>query len=133
MRKINWSLTVDILILLVLLLTLYPTKSVQAQLAASSGFSYTNITTATNTQIKPANGTFHTLVINSPGATANAITIFDASTGNCTGGTTIATIPTADLPAAMVPTTVAFDLQFTNGLCVTTAGTTPPNITVTYR
>jgi hypothetical protein len=110
-----------------------PRTTTNAQLAMAAGFSYQNITTAGNFLLKGAPGTFHTLVINSPGATATSINIVDTAVAACTGGTVIATIPTADLPAAMVPDTLAFDLQFANGLCVQNAGTTPPNITVNWR
>jgi len=98
--------------------------TVSAQLAASSGFSFTHITTATNTLAKSATGTLHNLTLNTTAAAA--ITIFDSSQANCSGGVTIAV-----LPASAVVGDYNYDLQFANGLCITTAGT--PDITITWR
>jgi len=100
------------------------TPSVEAQLAASNGFNYSHITTATNTQVKSANGTLHNVTVNT--TATGTITVVDTANANCTGGTTIAV-----LPASAVVGNYTYDLQFTNGLCVTTAGT--PDITVTSR
>jgi hypothetical protein len=105
-------------------LLFFQEKPVNAQLAAASGFNYSHITTATNTLAKAANGTLHNLTVNTTAAAA--ITLFDSSAANCTGGTTIAV-----LPASAVVGDYNYDLQFLNGLCITTAGT--PDITVTWR
>jgi hypothetical protein len=98
--------------------------SVNAQLAASSGFNYSHIATNTNTLVKSAGGTLHNVTVNT--TAAGAITIFDASAANCTGGTTIAI-----LPSSVAVGNYNYDLQFTNGLCVTTAAAS--DITVTSR
>jgi hypothetical protein len=100
--------------------------SVNAQLGASTGFAFNHITTAVNTQVSAGQVTFHTLVIN--GGTAGAITVVDTSAANCTGGTTIAVIATLTGASA---TTLAYDIQTKNGLCLTTAAAT--DVTVTFR
>jgi len=116
MRKWNWNLIVDALILAAVIVVGWQGRPVQAQLAGSSGFTYTPITTATNTQVKSAQGTLHNLVIGGGTLTGN-ITIVDTSAANCTGGTTITTITQPET----VGQTFTFDLQFNNGLCITTA------------
>lgn len=99
-------------------------RPVNAQLAAANGFNYSHITTNTNTLVKSSNGTFHAMTINT--TAASAITIYDSSAANCSGGTTIATFA-----ASATIGTYNYDLQFTNGLCVTTAGS--PDITIMSR
>ena len=123
-KRLNWSLIIDTLILVVLLLNLAPPRPIQAQLAGSAGFTYTPITTATNTQVKSGQGTLHNIVIN--GGTLGTLTIVDTSAANCTGGTTIGT--TATVVAGQV---YVYDLQFVNGLCITTSAAT--NATVMAR
>lgn len=97
-----------------------------AQLAASSGFNYTEITSATNNLIKAAPGTFHNLMING-GTLSGTITIVDTTAGACTGGTTIAIIATSQTAGQ----NYVYDLQFNNGLCITTAAAV--NATVDWR
>jgi hypothetical protein len=126
MKKVNWNLVVDILILVALLFSVVPARPVHAQLASSAGFNYTPITTATNTQVKSAQGTLHNLVING-GTLTGTINVVDTSAANCTGGTTIGTIA-ANQVAAQAYT---YDLQFNNGLCITTAAAV--NATVDWR
>jgi len=99
----------------------------------TAGLKYSAITTATNTQISATPVFLHTVTITNPGATTNSITIVDTTAGACTGGTTIATIPAAQLGTSISPVTLIFDAQMTNGLCITTAGTTSPQLVVTYR
>jgi hypothetical protein len=98
---------------------------VEAQLAAQSGFQYTHISTATNTLIKTASATLHTVVIN--GGTAGAVSVFDATAAACTGGSTVAIIATSTVSSE----TLAYDIQTTNGLCVTTAAAT--DVTISWR
>ena len=98
-----------------------------------TAYNYTAITTSTNTQIKANSGTVHTITISQPGATANSITIVDTTAANCSGGTTVLTIPTAQLTAGMAPVTLTLDATFVNGICVTTAGTTSPQLAVSWR
>jgi hypothetical protein len=98
---------------------------VEAQGGAGAGYSYTHITTATNTLVKSANGTLHAVVIN--GGTAGAVTVFDANTGACTGGTTIGIIATSTVSSE----SLNYDIQALNGICLTTAAAT--DVTVTWR
>jgi hypothetical protein len=111
----------------------YPRQS-HAQESANSqfiaGYKYTHIAAATNTQIKgaagvPASGVLHTIVINTATA-VGVITVVDTNVAACTGGTTIAVI------AAAVPAqSLYYDVQFVNGLCITTAGAS--DLTVSSR
>ena len=136
MKENKWLLRIAVIEALLVAIIAFAAvweRPAHAQLAGSTGFNFTAITTATNTQIRNVQTTLHTIVITQPGATANSITIVDTSASNCSGGVTIATIPTADLPAAMVPATLSFDIQTVNGLCVTTAGTTSPQLVVSWR
>lgn len=98
----------------------------EAQLAASGGFQYKHISTATNTQEASASVILHTIVIN--GGTAGLVTVQDTAASNCSGGANIATIATLTGSSAQ---TLAFDIQTTNGLCITTAAAT--DLTVSYR
>ena len=124
MKKWNWSLIVDLLILLVVLLMLWQNRPVEAQLAGSSGFNYTHITTATNTQVKSAGGTLHNITVNTPAGTA---TIVDTSAANCTGGTTVAITGTL----ATIGQTISYDIQTNNGICIITSGTA--DLTISSR
>lgn len=87
-------------------------------------FTYSNITTNTTTQVKSVAGFLHSLTINTSGTTDTA-TIFDNT--SC-AGTKIGTVN-----SAAVPVTLFFDVQFSTGLCVLTAGTTPGDLTVSWR
>jgi hypothetical protein len=92
---------------------------------AESGFTYTHITTITNTLVKGAPGTLHNITIN--GGTMGLTTIVDTAAANCTGGTVIG------IAAATVAlgTSLNYDLAFNTGLCITTAAAT--DLTVTVR
>lgn len=89
----------------------------------SGGAAFTNITTATNTVVsaKPAN--FMGLTVNTGGAGSSA-TVYNNTT--CTGSK----IGTYDTSAAG---TVNVGAYASTGICVTTAGGTPADITVLYR
>ena len=82
----------------------------RAQLAGTSGFTYTHISTATSTQIATAPVVLHTVVVNTAGTT---ITLFD-NAGACST-TTVAVI-------GAVTGTFAYDINLKNGLCITTVG-----------
>jgi len=98
-----------------------------------AGFTYKAITTSTNTQVKATAGTIHTLTITQPGATGQAITLVDTSVANCTGGVTILSLVAAQLATPPVPLTLTLDAATVNGICVITAGTTPPQLVLTWR
>ena len=126
MRKCNWNLLVDVLILAVLLFSVWPLHPVHAQLAAQGGFPYVHITTATNTQVKSAVGQLHNITING-GTLTGVITVVDTSAANCSGGTNIAVIAANQVAAQ----NYSYDLQFNNGLCITSAAAV--DATVTFR
>lgn len=101
-------------------------KPAHAQLAASTGFSYSNITSATNTPMKSGQATFHSLVING-GTLTGVITVKDTTAADCSGGVTIATIAQPQVAGQVY----AYNLQTVNGLCITTAGAV--NATAMFR
>jgi hypothetical protein len=92
------------------------------------GHSFTPISTATTTTAKSGAGVLKRIIVTSPGATSNTIKIYDNTAAS---GTVIADWSTA----GGVPTTGVFDfdIAFTSGLTVVTAGTTPPILTVVWR
>jgi hypothetical protein len=88
-------------------------------------FSYSNLATNATTTIKSGAGFLHSITINTPGATSTA-TVYDSTAGS---GTKIATINSAPANAA----TLVFNVLFSIGLTVVTAGGTPADLTVVYR
>ncbi len=88
------------------------------------GFFYKNIATNASTQLKSAAGFLHAITINNIGTT-ETLTIFDNT--SC-AGTTIGT--TGALTAQQ---TLIFDVNYYTGLCITSAGTTTGNWTVSYQ
>lgn len=89
-----------------------------------AGYGYSHISTATNTQISAKAGAMHTIVINT--SVASTITVVDTSAANCSGGNNIA-IFAASAPVGAY----LYDIQFSNGLCITTAGAS--DLTVSFR
>lgn len=85
--------------------------------------SYTRITTNTNTVIKTGKGVFSGISVNTAGATSTA-TVYDNTT--CTGTIigTFSTLAQVVLNVGAIATT---------GICVTTAGGTPADITVLWQ
>ena len=90
---------------------------------APGGSSFTNITTATSTQVKTGAGSFAGLVVNTAGAGSSA-TVYDNSACSGTKIGTFSTAAQASLPVAA---------RFATGLCVTTSGGTPADVTVLWR
>lgn len=84
---------------------------------------FKNITTNTNTIIKASPGQVGNVIINTAGATSAAI-IYNNTT--CTGAK-IATVST------LVQTSISLNVNASVGICVTTSGGTPADITVTYN
>jgi hypothetical protein len=85
---------------------------------------YRNISTNASTQVKTGPGVLHLVAVNNIG-TAETLTIFDNT--SCTG-TTIAA-----LSAVSGPESIGYDVQFFTGLCVTSAGTTAGNFTISFQ
>ena len=86
-------------------------------------FDYNHITTNTNTLLRSSPTILHTITINTIGS-GETITVYD----NSVCSTTVIAVIT---PAAGA--TFTFDVSTTNGLCITTAGTTPGDYTVAFR
>jgi len=84
---------------------------------------YANITSNASTQVKSVAGFLHSIVINAPGS-SETLTLFDNT--SC-AGTKIGTVTVA----AAQPLT--YDVQFLTGLCITSAGTTAGDYTVSYQ
>lgn len=78
------------------------------------------IATNTTTLVKTGRGKLHTIVIGE--TSAGSITIYDALTATGT--------PIGVLKASIVEGTYTFDVQFSTGLCIVTAGAS--KLTATY-
>lgn len=91
-------------------------------------FNYANIAAAATTVVKSGVGVLHSIVITNPGATSNTVKVYDNTVAS---GTVIADWSTSG--GAPVAGQYIFDCAFTVGLTIVTAGTTSPNVTVTYR
>ena len=97
------------------------------------GYNSTLITTNAQTEIKNtgggAGGLLAAIIVNSIGSSDATATIFDGLIG---GGVCSGTNKgTLNIGSAIG--TVAYQIQFFTGLCITTAGTTPANLTVAWR
>lgn len=88
-----------------------------------AGQTFTNITTSTDTVIKASAGTFVGLSINTIGTTSTA-TVYNNTT--CTGAK-IGTYST------ILQNSLTINAAATVGICVTTAGGAPADITVLWR
>lgn len=84
-------------------------------------FSYTNIATATTTVVKSGAGILRSITVNN--TAAGAITVYDNTAGS---GTKIAT-----LKASVVEGTYEYNVSFSTGLTIVTAGAS--DITVSYK
>lgn len=84
---------------------------------------YEHITTATTTVVKIGEGHLGRIIVNNP--TNDVITIYDGL--DTTRGKVIAII---DFDVNTLPQSLAYDLKFTSGLIIVTAGT--PDITAIY-
>jgi hypothetical protein len=126
MKTTKWSFSILAVLLAFAIGVSIGERPVQAQFGGSNGFTFSHISTATNTLAKSANGTLHTIIING-GTLTGVITVVDTSAANCTGGTTIAVIAQPQVSAQDYD----YDIQFLNGLCITTAAAV--DATVSWR
>ncbi len=125
-RTIQITKIVLLTALLVLGAVWYLNGTHTALAQAAAGYKFVHIASATNTQVQATSvGTLHTITVN--GGTAGAVTIVDTTAANCTGGSTIGIIGTS----TVFPSTATYDLQTTNGLCISTAAAT--DVTVAYK
>ena len=103
-------------------------QPVHAQLAAASGFQYTKITTNVCTTVKATTAQLHAILVSGAGSSWT-IQVFDnasACSGTAIFGATAVTVPTAG-------TSIPFEIQANNGISILTAGTTPGELTVSWR
>lgn len=92
--------------------------------ADETGNKFVNYSTnQTLTAVKVGAGTLKSIVVNAKGTTASVINIYDS---NAAATTPIATIDSLNLSG-----TFTFDLDFSNGLTVSSTGA--PNFTVIYK
>lgn len=89
-----------------------------------TGRPFSHISTNTTTTIKSGAGFLHSLVINTRGLT-NTATIYDNTAGS---GTVVAAIDTTLSTTAFV-----YDIAFSTGLTIVTAGGTAADLTISYR
>lgn len=88
-------------------------------------YSFTNITTATTTQVKSGAGVLHALVVNTKGTVASTIKVYDATSGTSN--------PICSVDSLNLSGTFYFDAQVTTGVRVITTGTVAPDVTILYR
>lgn len=93
-------------------------------LKVENRYNYNYISTSVTTTVKTGSGFLHAITVENAGATGNAITIYDNTAGS---GTVIANFSVA------LTGTFTFNVSFTTGLTIVNAGTTSPNLTVSYR
>lgn len=93
--------------------------------SATGGYSFTHISTSTDTVVKASAGTLHGVNINTKGTVASAITIYNNTT--CTGAV-IAVIDSLNLSGLFV-----YDVAASVGICVTTTGVVAPDVTALYK
>jgi hypothetical protein len=90
----------------------------------SGGINYTHINGNGTTTPKSSAGVLHSIVINTKGASANTVTVYDNTAAS---GTIIAVIDTT----AQVQTLI-YDVQFNTGLTVVVATGTAADITISW-
>lgn len=95
-------------------------------LYTQSGFSFLNIVANGTNVVKSGAGILHSITFNTPGASANTITVYDNTAGSGTKIATIGGVPTTS------GLTLRYDAAFGTGLTVVTATGTCADITVTY-
>jgi hypothetical protein len=91
--------------------------------SAVAGHGYKNITANGTTVVKSGPGILHGITVNKLGS-ASTLQIFDNTAGS---GTLIGTLNTAVAQASLI-----YDVAFSVGLCVVLAGTTAPDVTLSY-
>lgn len=93
--------------------------------AAVGPYYGSNITTKTGTLLKTGQGLLHTVTINTKGAAANTLSIYD---GVDNTGTLLATIDTTVAFGSLI-----YDIGFLVGLYIVSATGTQADITVSWR
>jgi len=90
----------------------------------SDTYTFSEFTTNTTTTLKTGGGYLHTIV---PGKGGSAWVI------DCWNNTAASGAKILSMTIPAVVTSVAYDVAFTIGLTCTTSGTTPGDLTVSYR
>ena len=90
------------------------------------GYNPTHIVAAlATTTVKSGAGVLHSIVINTKGAAANTLTVYDNTTGS---GTVLAVIDTVNLST----NALLYDVAFTTGLTVVSATGTGADLTISW-
>lgn len=92
---------------------------------ANGGYSFLNLAANATTTVKTGAGFLHTMTINTKGATANTVTVYDNTAAS---GTKIGTFDTT-----LGQQTFVFDIAFSTGLTAIIATGTAADITFTYK
>lgn len=87
-------------------------------------FGYSHLNANGTTTIKSSSGVLHTVSINTKGATANTVTLYDNTAGS---GTVIAVVDTT-----LGIQTLFFDVVFQTGLTAVVATGTAADLTIAY-
>lgn len=99
----------------------------QAPPAANAHYAYIN--SAATTAVKGGPGFLHTVTIN--GGTAGVVTLYDIGQGGCTGTPASGKFATIETIGTTNPTSLLYDIQTLNGICVVTA--TAADVTVSFN
>jgi hypothetical protein len=101
----------------------FPLTGTQDQ-QLSQAFLYSHVTTNTNTVVKAAPGFLHLIDVNNPG-TGESFTVYD---GTSCSGLVIASSSALSNPGGFI-----YDVNFLDGLCITTSGSAAGDFTVSYQ
>jgi hypothetical protein len=104
------------------------TESARAQLSpltSDRAFVAKNITTNATTVVKTGSGHLHAVCINTKGATANTLTLFDNTAGS---GTKLGTFDTTAATGCLL-----LDVVFLTGLTAVTAAGTAADLTLSFK
>ena len=88
-----------------------------------ASFYYAHLNASGTTTLKSGAGRLGRVTVNNPG-TGASITLYDNTSGS---GTVIAAISGLSTIGSFI-----YDVQFSTGLTIVIAGTTPPDVTVSY-
>jgi hypothetical protein len=104
------------------------TASVSQSASATGGYTYAHIVAgAATTVIKASAGTLHSITFGGAATSLNTTTIYD----NASGAGTVIGVPS--VTALVAPTTLIYDIAFTNGLTIITATANGADMTVAFK
>jgi hypothetical protein len=99
--------------------------NLQAVADQTGGFSASHLAATATTLVKTGAGLLHGVTVNAKGTGTSTVKVYDGLTA---GGTLLASIDTTNLAGLFL-----YDIAFAVGLCVVIAGSTAPDVTVSYR